>query len=111
MTETLTTCERCGRPCRVGPPPNPDARLLKRSTTPEGYCANCAATAFLRMEVPTLAGLLERMGPQALTNPQIQAQFAWIMRSGFADAAPAELDWAAMAANWELPLPKRSRRR
>ncbi len=109
MAETMTACGRCKRPLKVGPPPNPEARLLKRSTVPEGFCANCAATAFLK-GMPPLTGLLERMGPQALSNPMIQAQFAQVLRSGFADAKPVELDWEVIVATWDLPMPRRRAR-
>lgn len=100
-----THCERCGEPCRVGPPPNPDARLLRRSLVPRGLCATCAAAAFIR-SMDTLMTNLNEFGPRVLLIPHVQEGFARVMRSGFADAQPSEIDWPRMARQWALPFPK-----
>ena len=103
MTDQICPCSRCGRPCRVGPPPNPDARLLRRATAPSGYCAGCAATQWLKTTDP-IAGLIEARGPEMLRNEIVRNQFGAILRSGMSDATLAEIDWEAVVANWSLPV-------
>lgn len=96
-------CERCGRPCRVGPAGNPDARLLRRSAAPKGYCVDCAATQFLMNTYPCNM-LLDEQGPDALLHEAIQEQFAAILAVGLADARPDEIRWDRVVAHWDLPI-------
>ena len=44
-------------------------------------------------------GRLEHFG-----SPIIQKPFAALMKAGNADAKPDEIDWRAVACNWELPI-------
>jgi hypothetical protein len=96
-------CERCGRRCQVAGDRNPDARLLRKSAVPKGYCVNCAVTQFLLNTYPCNM-LLDENGPGALRVLALQEQFADIMRVGMADAHPDEIDWEAVIANWDLPV-------
>lgn len=104
MNETTCPCERCGRLCRVGGPKRPGARLLRRAVAPKGYCADCAATQFLKSLA--LAETLAQTGPEALLAPHVQAQFAAMLRAGNADAAADEINWRRVVENWSLPVAK-----
>ena len=96
-------CERCGRRCRVAGKRNPKAEMLRASAVPKGYCANCAATEWLMNTYP-INLQFDESGPEMLRHPQIQEQFADIMRTAKADASPDEIDWDWVIANWELPV-------
>lgn len=98
-------CERCGAKLQVGPAPGSEARLLRRSKVPKGFCVNCAVHNFLRNTYPPNIQLAES-GPEILLVPHIQTVFADIMKSGFADAIPDEIDWQRIVDNWELPFSK-----
>jgi len=96
-------CERCGVRLQVGPAPGSEAKLLRRSKVPKGFCVNCAAHNFLRNTYPPNIQLAES-GPKILLYPIIQEKFADIMRTGLSDAAPDEIDWQRIVDNWELPF-------
>lgn len=72
-------------------------------------CVDCAVTEFLRCTEP-VATVLEIKGPAVLLDPAVRAQFARLMRAGFADANPEEIDWRRVVGNWDLRLPERTRR-
>ncbi|MBA7676117.1 hypothetical protein ES703_84358 [subsurface metagenome] len=97
-------CERCGAQLQVGPAPGSEAKLLRRSKVPKGFCVNCAVHNFLRNTYPPNIQLAES-GPEILLIPHIQTVFADIMKAGFADANPDEIDWQRIVDNWELPFP------
>jgi hypothetical protein len=103
-------CLRCGVRCKRRPG-NPEARLLKH-TTSDGYCVNCAATEFLQ----GLAVVNDRspkdkpFDPGCFRLPHVQAQFAVVLVAGNSDARPDEIDWLEIMANWDLPFPKPKRR-
>ena len=136
MTKIQTAnCERCGVRLKVGPPPNPDARLLKRATIPSGVCVNCAATEWFKtiepireiLDSPRCRKCHRSKGdaygqcrcekpqfstPQEIVMlPHVQAIFAQIMAAGNADARPEEIDWLEVAANWDLPMPPKRRKK
>ena len=96
-------CERCGVCCRVGGPKNPDAKMLRRSKEPKGFCVNCAVHDWLRNTYPVNL-IFTTLSPEALRLEHIQQQFTAIMRAGFADASPDEIDWERIIANWKLPF-------
>ena len=97
-------CERCDARCKVTGPRNPEAKILRRSKEPKGLCVNCAVHDWLRNTYPVNI-LLAQSGPKALALPHIREQFTGIMRIGFADAKPDEIDWDRIIENWELPFP------
>ena len=99
-------CERCGAQLQVGPAPGPEAKLLRRSKMTKGFCVNCAVHNFLKNTYPPNIQLAES-GPEILLIPHIQKLFADIMKSGFADANPDEIDWQRIVDNWELPFRKK----
>jgi len=99
-------CERCGAKLQVGPAPGPEARMLRRSKVPKGLCINCAVHNFLGNTYPPNIQLAES-GPEILLIPHIQELFAEIMKAGFADANPDEVDWQLIVDNWDLPFPKK----
>ena len=101
-------CDRCGARLQVGPAPGSEARLLRRSKEPKGFCVNCAVHNFLRNTYPPNIQLAES-GPEILLIPHIQTVFADIMKAGFADANPDEIDWQLIVDNWELPFLKKVR--
>ena len=139
MTTIQTAnCERCGVRLKVGPPPNDDARLLKRAKVPRGICVNCAATEWFQsidivrelMNNPRCRACGKRKAdtydrhrqcacpaprfaaPQEIVMlPQVQAIFAQILAAGNADAKPDEIDWLEVAANWDLPWPTKRRKK
>jgi len=71
-----------------------------------GLCVNCAVHDWLRNTYP-LNILLAQSGPKVLLFEHIQKQFTEIMRIGFADAKPDEIDWQSIVDNWELPFLKK----
>ncbi|RTL26452.1 MAG: hypothetical protein EKK55_07720 [Rhodocyclaceae bacterium] len=102
------TCKRCGEPCKVAEARNEDARMLRLSKTPEGYCANCAVAEWFfvmnfREMHPTL--------PKGLDLPHVQAQFAVLMKNAGADMDPAEINWGKVIEHWDLPFAKRAKGR
>ena len=103
MTTATCQCERCGKQLQMGGSKNPDARLLRRAESPQGYCAGCAATQFLKCTGP-LGEVLSQMGPEMLRAPHVQTQFRAVMQSGGADAAFEEIDWERVIAYWHLPV-------
>ena len=98
-------CERCGAQLQVGAAPGSKAKMLRRSKVPKGFCINCAVHNFLRNTYPPNIQLAES-GPEILLIPHIQTVFAGIMKAGFADANPDEIDWQRIVDNWELPFSK-----
>jgi hypothetical protein len=99
-------CERCGAKLQVGPAPGSEAKMLRRSKETKGLCINCAVHDFLRHTYPPNIQLAES-GPEILLIPHIQELFAGIMKAGFADANPDEVDWQLIVDNWDLPFPKK----
>ncbi len=96
-------CERCDARCKVTGQRNPEAKMLRRSKEPKGLCVNCAVHDWLRNTYPVNL-LLAQSGPKALALPHIREQFTGIMRTGFADAKPDEIDWDRIVENWDLPF-------
>lgn len=112
MTQTQTAnCTRCGALCKVAQTSNPEARLLRHSTVASGYCPDCAVADFLQNQ-SQLAQLMEinPVGKQMLLDPRVQQQFAGLLTTGQADAAPAEINWQRVYDNWELPFKGKKRR-
>jgi len=99
----IIKCKRCGARCRIAGPPGTKARMLRFARGP-GLCVNCAVHDFLRNTYPPNI-LLAQSGPGMLLYPHIQEQFAGLMRNGFADAKPDEIDWQLIVDNWKLPFP------
>ena len=104
MDGMTTNCQRCGVECQASSPPNPDAKMLRRSKEPKGLCVNCAVHDWLRNTYP-VNEILAQSGPQSLAYPHIQEQFTGIMRSQRADAMPDEIGWNLIIENWDLPFP------
>ena len=104
MKKNTTNCLRCKVKCQVSSAKNPDAKMLRRSKEPKGFCVNCAVHNWLRNTYPVNM-LLAQSGPQSLAYPHIQEQFAGIMRSQMADAMPDEIGWDLIVENWDLPFP------
>ena len=102
-------CVRCGVPCQIEGPGNPDAKMLRRATVP-GMCVNCAVHDWLRNSYP-INMMLARAGPVNLQYTHIQEQFAGIMKVGMADAMPDEIDWDLIIKNWDLPFKHPVKRR
>ena len=100
---TVINCERCGARCKVAGPRNPEAKMLRRSSEAKGLCVNCAVHDWLRNTYPVNL-IFTTLSPEALRLEHIQQQFTDIMRAGFADANPDEIDWEAIIANWDLPF-------
>lgn len=101
----ICNCQRCGAKCSVNPKPGSQAKLLKHSKEAKGLCVNCAVHDWLRNTYPVnqiLAGM--RNPAEVLRFEHIQQQFTGIMRVGFADANPDEIDWEAIITNWDLPF-------
>ena len=107
MSTQITNCERCGVPCKVAEQANEEARLLKHSTTPSGWCADCATTNFLKT-----SPLGQLIGdPNRLLDPRVRLQFAKVMQAGNADALPTEINWQRIVDNWDKPFKKPTRKR
>lgn len=95
-------CKRCGQSCRVSGAPGEKAKMLRFAEGP-GLCVNCAVHDWLRNTYPPNI-LLAQSGPKVLLFPHIQEQFTEIMKIGFADAKPDEIDWQRIVDNWDLPF-------
>ncbi len=102
-TPNTVECKRCGQRCKLSETPGKKAKMLRRSKEPKGLCVNCAVHDWLRNTYPVNL-LLAQSGPKSLLFPHIQEQFTGIMRTGFADAKPDEIDWQRIVDNWELPF-------
>ena len=102
----VTTCNRCGKPCRPGEG-NPEARLLKKSD--KGYCADCGLTAYLKM-TPPIDMLLRNSGPEILKLPAIREQISRILISANSDCDISEIDINRVISNWDLPVDAKGRR-
>jgi hypothetical protein len=97
-------CTRCGAPVRfTGRASNPDARLLKLSATPVGYCAGCAMSNWLQHTEP-LRTILAQKGPSILLDTKVVDQWAKVLAAGCADASPQEIDWVSVVIHWDLPF-------
>lgn len=111
LVESLVECTRCGRLCALGSQPNPKGLLMIYATEGDtGFCADCAATAFLK-GIETIAYGIEKNGTKILLSRQAQEQFGAIMIVGGADAKPEELNWQNIVDNWDRPIPKRRKKR
>lgn len=106
VTQIIICCERCKAYCKVVGPRNSKAKMLRLSKEPKGLCINCAVHDWLRNTYPPNI-LLAQSGPNILLYPHIQKQFADIMRIGFADAKPDEINWNLIVENWDLPFPQK----
>lgn len=110
-TQQTVSCSRCGKPCKVAQQNNQDARLLRHATTPSGYCANCAATAFIK-SMDVFMASIEQHGPQKILSWQPWRDgFGGLLKAGNADARPEEIDWDVVLENWDLPFPKPPRQK
>jgi len=102
----IVDCERCGAHCKIATLRSSNAKMLRHSKEAKGLCVNCAVHDWLRNTYPPNI-LLAKSGPKVLLYPHIQKQFTEIMRIGFADAQPDEIDWNKIVENWDLPFPKK----
>ena len=101
---TATNCTRCEAPLQFRDPErNPDARLLRKSATPEGYCASCAMADWLQ-HIEPLATILKTKGPSILLDRKAVDQMASVLAAGCADAKPQEIDWLSVVIHWDLPF-------
>lgn len=102
------TCNRCGTPVQFTGPGTPEARLLRRSSVPDGYCASCAAACWLQGTEPVCHLISD---PSVLLVPAVQEQFGRILASGHSDAELPEVDWRSVVEHWNLPFDRSRRRR
>jgi hypothetical protein len=105
-------CDRCGVPCKVAESSNEDARLLRKSTKPQGYCPDCGVAHFLQVISP-MGQLIHDPAKQLLWGPA-QKQFAEVMKAGGADMKPEEINWEKVVRERQCPIPdqaKKTRRR
>ncbi len=110
MLEERVECKRCGRLCRRSAPIHEDAELLQRTTSDDGFCPDCAVTAFLLSVAPARQSI-NRIGPQCLRDERIRREFAEVLVAGKADMTIDEVNWDTVISNWALPFPKGKRRR
>jgi hypothetical protein len=103
----MTSCKRCGELLLIGPPGNPDARLLRRSDKPDGYCAECCLTVFLKTQTTIGEGVDAQGGPAVVfAMPHMREAVRSLCRAGQADLDPTRLDFDRITENWSLPVPK-----
>jgi hypothetical protein len=102
------TCNRCGTPLRFTGPGSPNARIIRRSAVPDGYCASCAAANWLQHVEPVCHLIRD---PEMLLHPGVQEQFGRILTAGHSDAELPEIDWRSVVDNWNLPFAEPWRRR
>jgi len=106
----MPNCIRCEKPGRASGNINPEARLLKRTST-IGLCANCAVTEFLLSLEPIRHGIEKNGVETALKNANVRKQFEGAMKTGLADMKSEEIDWETIIQNWALPFPDVKRRK
>ena len=100
-----TNCTRCEAPVQFRDPPrNPDARLMRLSKVPVGYCAACAMANWLQHTEP-LATILKTKTPAILLDRRAVDQMANVLAAGCADVKPQEIDWLSVVVHWDLPFP------
>ena len=104
----IVNCSRCGARLQFREQPrNPDARLMRLSAAPEGYCAACAMTNWLQNSEAgrsPLRMVIERRGPEVLLDPGVIEQMGRVLAAGCADADPREIDWVSVVVHWDLPF-------
>lgn len=104
-------CLRCGYPCRLPPSSNPNARLLRGATSPQGVCPSCHITAFLQDPDLPFREDIERHGvANTLRLPHVQQQMNAVIAASNADIPGTAIDWERVITNWDLPHPKRKSR-
>jgi len=104
----IVLCARCSARCKNMPVPNSKAKMLKRGVGEKGsLCISCAVHDWLRNTYPVNRILAGMQNPKYLLLPHIQEQFTGIMRAGFSDARPDEIDWQLIVDNWDLPWPNK----
>jgi hypothetical protein len=109
MLPIESNCTRCGCPVQFrNPVRNPDARLLRKSLVPVGYCASCAMANFLQHTEP-INMVIARKGPACLLDRHVIDQMASMLAAGCADAKPQEIDWVSVVISWDLPFAKTAR--
>ena len=105
FTTERTACTRCGAPLQFREPDrNRDARLMRKSKIPVGYCAACAMANWLQHTEP-LNTVLAKKGPAMLLDRRVVDQMANVLAAGCADAKPQEIDWLSVVIHWDLPFP------
>lgn len=111
---TLVPCSRCGVPCEVAADqPSEAARIARYADTKVvqqgvGMCMTCTVTGWLK-DGP----LAELITVEKLRDSRVQRHMAELYDAapGHNDGASSEINWEAMIANWDLPLPKIKRQR
>lgn len=117
----VTSCARCGVPCALAPPETDREgvailRGLSRRGVP-GVCTACNATAFLQDPDYPSSFILGEMPPEkraaCLRLPHFQDQFCAVVNAQHAGVGldPRLVDWERVIQNWDLPHPKKSRRK
>lgn len=105
IEQAVTSCVRCGRPCKPGESTNPEARPFRRAQ--KGLCENCAVTQFLLCDdLEAMRMGLLRNGIEVLKTPNIQEQFGKMLEVGQSELAVEQIDWDTVIAQWDLPWPK-----
>ena len=102
----MTSCGRCGKPCKQGENKNLKAKPFRRAK--EGYCPNCAVTQFL-LSIETLRDGLVKNGLELLRNPVVQKQFSQLLRIGKSELPAKEINWDIVINQWDLPFPRGSK--
>lgn len=107
-------CPRCGALCRIpDAKPSEEARIARYGTR-EGVergtamCLACAFSGWLQQ-----SPLADLITVEKLRDPRVQRHMRELYDSapGHNDGSSAEIDWAALIANWDLPFPKPKRKR
>ncbi len=98
-------CVRCGKPCQPSESKHPGARPFRLAE--KGLCENCVVTQFLLSDdvEPLRDGIL-RNGIQVLEIPEIQEQFAAMLKVGGSELPAERIDWDVVIEQWNLPFPK-----
>lgn len=107
-------CTRCNCPLQfTGREPGEEARLLKRSKTPVGYCASCAMALWLQHDpmADSLRYVINAKGTNILLDRRCIDQMANVLAAGIADAKPQEIDWVSVVIHWDLPFAKFPKKR
>lgn len=103
-------CKRCGRKCQTSDKTDPESVLVRRTAIPDGCCADCAITCFVKTGplAQVTGGAWSAPGFEigsALRLPHVQDQFFAVFRAAGCATVGTEINWERVIENWQEPIP------
>ena len=111
-----TTCQRCGKLCRVGAP-DPEARPFRKALV--GFCLECCVAHLFQVPTPDNQALpsayqmavANGFRPEHLLLPHLQQQFRRMLEAGLSQAKFEDIDWPGLIEKWDLPFAEATKKR